>query len=292
MEQIQNEESTHMLKLPFNKNVIEVNKVCQSLCIKNFYIFPTELKIEVLENKFNMRYSEIISLIEEQTLCVELGGSKFFAIPISFFTNLYGVIQKKNKIKIPLDFKMFFANLIFKLDYQKMRIYLMVDWAKYGLQTELGLDIEITETHKPIPDNALFQYIQTQSVVINNQLSITTNIHHNHFTKGFFIKGDLDSIYGIKILFNGHDRFDYGSVLLNTICTKINDGFFYIPLDMNEKFTDCGESSYYSSANLSRIDTVNFNFVFKTIPQSLIIYSLSSNYMRHMCGCMGLMYSN
>jgi hypothetical protein len=290
MEQTQSEGSTHMLKLPFNKNVIEVRKVCQSLQIKKFYMFPTKLKIEVLENKFNMGYLEIISLIEEQKLSVNLGVQTIFSIPIGFFTNLYGLIQKKNKIKIPLDFKMFFANLIFNLEYQS--IYLMINFPGSGLQLELGLDIEITETQKPIPDNVLFQHIQPHNVDTINQFSITTILNHNLCTKGFFIKGNLDSIYRIKFLLNGQDRFDYDQVLLNTICTKINDGFFYIPLDMNEKFTDCGELSYCSSLNLSRIDTAKFNFVFKTIPQSLIIYSLSSNYIKHVGGFMGLRYSN
>ena len=78
-------------------------------------------------------------------------------------------------------------------------------------------------------------------------------------------------------MFNGHDRFDYDEILLHTICIKINDELFYIPLDINEKFDNCTVLSYYSSVNLSRIDNTSFEFKFKNIPDTFRIYSLSAN---------------
>ncbi len=78
-----------------------------------FFLFPILLQIKILKNKKNMSYSEIISLIEEQFFEITSNSSVIFRIGIGFFTKIYGIIQKNNKISIPLDFKMFFLMLHF-----------------------------------------------------------------------------------------------------------------------------------------------------------------------------------
>jgi len=283
-------------KFTFYKNN-KINKINFFNTIGNYYLFPTNFKIKILENKKNMSYSEIITIIEEQNFEIISNGAVIFRIPIGFFTKLYGLIQRKNKISIPIDFKMFFSNVIFEFYYNMLTFLINCDFTKYGLNLELKMKIEFQKvenqrTNNEIIENMFFQYIQDSIVDTNNQQSLTTILNHNHITKGFFINANLDSISRLKLILNGHDRFDYDEIFLHTICIKINDELFYVPLDINEKFYDCTESSYYSSINLSRIDTTRVVFEFKNAPQTLRIYSLSGNFLRKCRGAMGLMFSN
>ena len=154
------------------------------------------------------------------------------------------------------------------------------------------MKIEIIETKTNIPKHMFLQNIQTHRANTNNQPIVNITLNHSFITKGFFIGGNLDSISNLKLTLNGHDRFDYNEILLQTICIKINDGLFYIPLDINEAYDTCTELSYKSSLNLSRIDCVKFIGEFKNTPTTLGIYSLSGNYLKHYNGCTGLVFSN
>ena len=95
-------------KFTFDKNN-KINKINFFNTTENYYLFPTNFKIKILENIKNMSYSKIITLIEEQNFEIISNGAVIFRIPIGFFTKLYGLIQRKNKISIPIDFKMFFS---------------------------------------------------------------------------------------------------------------------------------------------------------------------------------------
>lgn len=264
----------------------------RGLDVVNYFLFPTLFKFKILENKNNMSYDEIITLIQEQNFNIICNGMFIFRISLGFFTKLYGIIKNKNKIIIPVDFKMFLSNIMYNLGFAMLTYSIDCDFKKYGLNLELSLKIEFQRTTNISMKYNFFQHIQEQIVHTNGQSLVRIRLHHNFITKGFFINANLDSISNLKMLINGTERFNFDEFFLHTICIKINEELFYVPLDINKKFYDYDESSYYSSINLSRIDNTYFFFNFKNVPARFIIYSLSANTITNYGGTMGLTYSN
>ena len=256
----------------------------------NFYFFPNMLHILIHKNKFNMSHDEIIDFISDLEIKFLINGQTIFGVPIGFFTNLNGFIEEKNLILIPLDYKMFYQNIIFDAN-NFLQILIDNDSSKNGLDLRFIIDTEIINTVKKIKKINLFQYIQTHVIDNINNLTTHQQLNHNHLTKGFFIAGNIDLIAEINFTLNGQNRFIYDEILLNIICVRINDNFLYVPLDINEKYDDCDEASYTSSLNLSRINTVGFDIRFNHLPKKIIIYTLTGNFYKLYHNTPHLMYS-
>jgi hypothetical protein len=274
-EQYKVKANTNINKIFFDKdNRFNINSIIN---IKNCYLFPSALKVIINESKLTIQ--EIISHIEKQKINIINNGEILFSFPIGFFINLYGYKKTNNKITIPLNFKMFFSNIIFNLVSNNIDFLINCNFTKTKLDVDFKMNIEVYETEKLHESNTIFQYIQEEIIYVNYETKFDVKLIHNNLAKGFFINADLNSISNIKFLINSQNRFDYNEILLNTICTKINDNLFYIPFDINEKFDDCNELSYVSSLNLSRIENVSFHFTFLNAPKIIKIYTLTGNYL-------------
>lgn len=255
----------------------------------DFNFFPTMLYITIHKNKFNMSRDEIINFISSKELVfvseeIEQCDSSrqiIFNIPISFFINYSGFIEENNSILIPLDFKMFYTNVIFGA-HNFTEIEINNDLEENGLFLSFSMDVEIIKVKEIVGSGKemLFQYIQTHVVNNINDSVIHENLYNKNSVKGFFIGGDIESIQELKLILNGHNRFIYDEIMINTICTKINEKIMYVPLDTNINYEDCSISSYASSLNMSRIDSVSFNIKFNNVPKNLVIYTLGCNFYK------------
>lgn len=282
---------SQFIKLNFinnKKNSIARFKNTQN---SDYYFFPSMLSISVHENKFNMSYDEIMNYISDQEIRFIIGTQTIFDLSIGFCSNYNGFIEENNCLLVPLDYKMFLKNVIFGA-HNSIEIFINNDLSKNGLNLSFSLDIEIINTSSNTEKEFFFQHIQTLIVDNINNLTVRETIHHNHPTKGFFIGGDINSIDELKLILNGHDRFVYNDILLSTVCTKINDNFLYIPLDINEKYDDCSITSYLSSLNLSRIDSAIFEIKFNYIPTKIVFYTLSANLYKVSYGTPYIMFTN
>jgi hypothetical protein len=258
----------------------------------NFFFFPDMLYLCFENICYKFSHNEIIEYISEANIDFIKNGTIFFSIPIGFFISLKNFTIKDNTFLIPLNFKMFFDNLIFKLN-SSFSIYMVLPYQLNHL--EFSMDIQIINTTLEIRKEFFIQHIQTSIFDMCNRYNlynsynsydkynpyielITLKIDKKHPTKGFFITGDISSIYELILELNGIVRFSYENILLECICKKINENFFYVPLDINQKYEDCNFNSYSSSLNLSRMESVKFRIKFKkNIEKKVIIYSLSSN---------------
>lgn len=182
---------------------------------------------------------------------------------------------------------MFFENIIFYAKWQNIEIMLS---EKYNNISESILKIKVSEFYGDMPKINFIQQIDTIKIENNFLQTINITLNSNLLTKGFFIGTNLGDISRIILQINGQDRFDYDEILLNTICKKINDDLFYIPLDINQEYTDCSENSYYSALNLARFDTTRFIFTFKNIPENISIYTLGLNYTEYRDEYFNLVY--
>lgn len=282
---------SQFIKLNFinnKKNSIATFKNTQN---SDYYFFPSMLYISVNENKFNMSYDEIMDFISDQIIDFIIGGQIIFEISIGFCSNYNGFIEENNCLLVPLDYKMFLKNVIFGV-HNSIQIFINNDLSKNGLNLSFSLDAEIINTSANTEKECFFQHIQTHTICNINNLTVRERLGHGHPTKGFFIGGDINSINELKLILNGHDRFVYNDILLTTICTKINDNFLYVPLDINEKYDDCSTTSYSSSLNLSRIDSAIFEIKFSYIPTKMVIYTLSANIYKMSYGMPYIVFSN
>lgn len=279
MKEKQAEEVFEIKKIPFVNNKIQIENN------KKQKIFPTSIKFILNDNQYELE--DIIHSIGELNFIVKVGGYIIFSIPLNFFISLYGYNKKENIIKIPLEFKMFFENLIFYAKWQNIEIMLS---EKHDNISESILTIKFSEFYGDIPRRNVIQQIDLIKIENNFLQTVNITLDSRSLTKGFFIGINLNDISRIKLQINGHDRFDYDEILLNTICKKINDDLFYIPLDINQEYTDCSENSYYSALNLARFDTTRFIFTFKNIPENISIYTLRLNYVSYNNELLGLMF--
>ena len=258
---------------------------------ENFNFFPTMLYISIHKNKLNMSHDEIINFISSKELVFVSDSEKIeqcdssrqiiFNIPISFFINYSGFIEENNSILIPLDFKIFYTNVIFGAN-NFTEIEINNDLGENGLLLSFYMDVEIIKVKEIVQSEKkmLFQYIQTHVVSNFNNSVIHENLNNKNLVKGFFIGGDIESIQELKLILNGHDRFIYNEIMINTICTKINEIIMYVPLDININYEDCSLSSYASSLNMSRIESVSFDIKFNNVPKNLVIYTLGCNFYK------------
>jgi hypothetical protein len=279
MKEKQAEEVFEIKKIPFVNNKIQIENN------KKQKIFPTSIKFILNDNQYELE--DIIHSIGELNFIVKVGGYIIFSIPLNFFISLYGYNKKENIIKIPLEFKMFFENLIFYAKWQNIEIMLS---EKHDNISESILKIKVSEFYGDMPRRNVIQQIDLIKIENNFLQTVNITLDSRSLTKGFFIGINLNDISRIKLQINGHDRFDYDEILLNTICKKINDDLFYIPLDINQEYTDCSENSYYSALNLARIDSTRFIFTFKNIPENISIYTLGLNYVSYNNELLGLMF--
>jgi len=279
MKEKQAEEVFEIKKIPFVNNKIQIENN------KKQKIFPTSIKFILNDNQYELE--DIIHSIGELNFIVKVGGYIIFGIPLNFFISLYGYNKKENIIKIPLEFKMFFENLIFYAKWQNIEIMLS---EKHDNISESILTIKFSEFYGDIPRRNVIQQIDLIKIENNFLQTVNITLDSCSLTKGFFIGINLNDISRIKLQINGQDRFDYDEILLNTICKKINDDLFYIPLDINQEYTDCSENSYYSALNLARFDTTRFIFTFKNIPENISIYTLGLNYVSYNNELLGLMF--
>ena len=280
MNEKQADEVFEIKKIPFVNNIIKIDKN------KKQKIFPTSIKF-ILSND-NYKLEDIINSIGKFNLMVLIQGNTIFSIPINFFISLYGYKKKENIIKIQLEFKMFFENLIFYTKYQNIVFALS---EKLNNILESILTIKVSEFNGDISNTNVIQQIETTKIEDNFLQTVNITLYNNSLAKGFFIGANLDDISTIKLLLNGQDRIDYDEILLNTICKKINDNLFYIPLDINQEYTDCSENSYYSALNLARIDSSRFTFIFKHISENICIYTLGLNYVKYYNEYLNLVYN-
>lgn len=281
MKEKQTEEVFNIQKIPFVNNKIKIDN------IKKQKLFPTSIKFILNEKKYNLE--DIIYSIGKSNLIVLVGGYNILSIPLNFFISLCGYTKKENVIKIPLELKMFFENLIFYAQFQDIHIIIS---EKNDNIFESILTVKVTEFFENIPYFNVIQQIETTKIENNILQTVNITLNHNSLAKGFFIESNLDDISKIILRVNEMDRFNYDEVLLNIICKKINKNLFYIPLDINQDYTDCSENSYKSSLNLARIDTTRFIFSFKNIPKTICIYTLGLNYIRYTNDYFSLMYNN
>jgi len=285
MKEKQADEIFEIKKIPFENNKIKIDNN------KKQKIFPTSIKFILSNNNYELE--DIIFSIEKLNLMVLIGGNSIFSIPINFFISLYGYKKKENIIKIPLEFEMFFENLIFYAKYQNIEFALS---EKLNIILESILTIKVLEFNGDIPYTNVISYtnliqqINTTKIEDNFLQRVNITLNNNSLAKGFFIGSNLTNISEIKLQLNGQDRFHYDEILLNTICKKINDNLFYIPLDINQEYTDCSENSYYSALNLARIDTTRFIFTFKNIQENICIYTLGLNYVKYYNEYLNLLY--
>lgn len=268
MKENQAKEVFEIKKIPFIDNKIKIDNN------KKQKLFPTSIKFMLNDKKYDLE--NIIYSIGKSNLMVMIGEYTIFSIPLNFFISLCGYKKKENIIKIPLEFKMFFENLIF---YAKNQTIDFAISEKLDNISKTILTIKVSKFYEDMPKINVIQQIDTIKIEDNFLKSVHITLTSNLLTKGFFIGTNLDDISRIRLQLNGVDRFNYNEILLSTICKKINDNLFYIPLDINQKYTDCSENSYYSALNLARIDTIRFIFNFKNIPENISIYTLGLNYI-------------
>jgi len=250
----------------------------------NYYCFPTMLYVKI-EPEFDI--NKIIKCLSYNNLSFYYSNDKnlIFSICVGFFINLYGYTIENDYILIPLNFKMFLENVIFP----KLKpLYINIE--NSGLN--IFLDVEIVYTNENISESVFIQYVHKQEYKnFNKNHKLNIIINSNNLGKGFFIQTNIDLIKNIKLSLNNVERLNYDEILLNTVCEKINNNIFYIPLNINEKYETCNSKSFSSSINFSRIDETTFEIDFKEPTNKIVIYSLNCNFMRNLEDLLGLAFS-
>jgi hypothetical protein len=269
------QENYEIQKLIFSNNPF-AQYIPQYLHINsNKKIFPYELKF-IINNTENIEEECIITNLKSVFITILSGDTIIFTVPIEFFINLYGYIKTENKIKIPLEFKMFFGDITFIT--KEQNIFNIKLEYKPTFITESTIKIKICDCNKPIENNyRIMQQMQTVSIETNNQNQLNKQLIINNLTKGFFINANLDDVSNLKLLINGVLRLDYDEILLQVICKKFNDNLFYLPFNINQDYDDLSKISYEASLNFGRIDRITFEIYIKNIPKYVNIYFLSMN---------------
>lgn len=274
---------SEIIKLSFNDNYYAILPTNSN--IPYYKVFPTHLDIEIPDKHSNI-IDDVILNLKKEILSIYIDNSIILKIPLDFFICLNGYTYDNNTLQIKLDFKMFFGEIIFTLMYQKMIF-------KVSNMTEkiqnLGVYIAI-EKHNVVekpPKHMFFQQIQTHEINICEK-HYKINCLFDNLVKGFFINTNIDIIETLIFTLNGHTRFYYDKILLNTICTKINNNLCYIPLDNTQQYNDCNIESYHSAINMTRIALLSNIEIFLTqdTKEQLILYGVSSNVLRtdtHIC---------
>jgi hypothetical protein len=241
----------------------------------NYNFFPTMLEIEIEENLINLSIDKIINFISEYEITFLIDEKEIFHIPINFFISMYSYSLINNYIKIPLNYELFYKNVFFN---QNIEIKIYCDFINNDVKLNFNIEIKIKKDEKATINNEMYyQEIQKCHIINKNELTENIEIKNKNLTKGFFFIGVIDDILEIELLLNSEKRFCYNGIMINLLCTKINDQMLYVPFDINNNYDDCNFLTYISALNLSRIDLAVFNIKFKKLSNNLIIYTLSCN---------------
>ena len=278
-------ENTILENLFFN-NPVEVFKPNID---HNCFLYPKFIEITIKNKQLLIENSnEIIEDIRKSKLTVKLNNYEITSTPLDFFMEFNEYKIDDDKIIIPLNFEMFFPNVAFNFYYNSVVFSLNLNNFK---NYSINMSIKLVKTNIS-QSNYLYQYILTHNFNNSaNNLNITETVNINNLVKGFFLKCDVKSLIRFKLILNNQDRFDFDEILLNTVCTKINDNLLYIPIDVNAEINDCNKDIYRNSLYAGRIDTIKFSLNFSESQNSVVLYTLSANIIKLESNILKLMRS-
>jgi hypothetical protein len=116
--------------------------------------------------------------------------------------------------------------------------------------------------------------VQDKKSFVNNALKKCFKMNINSFcrdvvSKGFYVIDDnIDNIDSVTLELNTYAVRKYDSLMLQSICQKLNNNVLYIPLCWEKKHDDPSIKSFFNNVMLhSRLETVNMIIDYVTKPE-------------------------
>lgn len=240
---------------------------------------------------------------------VKADVNKIIELDLNFLIDLNiesnELIERGNKLTINLRINNFISELkMIALQYSNVVISLLnIRQQLLNLIRSVKITIKQTfldnEPRRRMAQQGHEENIQLiSSININSnetggQLIFRNKLNLNGYSKGFFIRGNINELKYIKLSLQNREKIDYDDDLINLYCHKVSNDLIYIPFNPNllTSYNTNTIDSFIGGINFSRLDYINIETEWSQHQNGFKLYFYKLNILRIMSGMCGFVYT-
>lgn len=269
---------------------------------KLIFEFNEETNINNIIEELKNNASPIVFIVKaDVNKIIELDLN--FLIDLNIESNELNVNERSNKLTINLRINNFISELkMIALQHSNVVISLLnIGQQLLNLIRSVKITLKLTylgrEPRRRMAQQGHEENIQQiSSININSnseQLIFRNRLKLDGYSKGFFIRGNINELKYIKLILQDQETINYDDDLIDLYCHKVSNNLIYIPFNPNllTSYTTNTIDSFIGGINFSRLNYIKIETEWSQPQNSFKLYFYTLNILRIISGMCGFAYT-